>query len=118
MSGMEKFIFPLPGCSRQESRLLRQLISWTDEYLREKEKAKPYARLEPPTTLRCTALLKIQHWETLRLLNRLERQGLVSKYRRRSAGMTGFGYDGSLHSEVWPSQKIRDLVALADGKLA
>jgi hypothetical protein len=47
-------------------------------------------------------------------LNRLESLGYLVKRRRLSAGVSGHGYDGSLHSELLPIQLALDFVA-ADG---
>jgi len=47
----------------------------------------------------------------LLMLNGLKRQNLVSIDRRLSAGSSGNGYDGSLHSSVLPTTKARELVA-------
>lgn len=110
MKSKELFAFPLPGCSHQESRVLRQLVVWADEYLRKKAASKS-KYVAPPTTEQCTKHFQVTHKDMLGLLNRLERDGLVSKERRLSAGLSGNGYDGSLHSSVLPTMKARELVA-------
>lgn len=108
MKTKESFVFPLPGCSSQESRIIRQLIIWEDEYQKKKFKS---AHAQPPTTERCTEHFNFFHKDMLLLLNRLESRGLVNKQRRQSAGLFGKGYDGSLHSSVLPTDKARELVA-------
>ncbi|WP_157353834.1 hypothetical protein [Aromatoleum toluclasticum] len=110
MKSKEPFAFPLPGFSHQESRVLRQLVVWADEYLRKKAATKS-RYIVPPTTEQCTKHFHVSHNEMMTLLNRLERDGLVSKERRLSAGLSGNGFDGSLHSSVLPTMKARDLVA-------
>lgn len=110
IKNQETFSFPLPGRTRQESRVLRQLIIWTDEYLLRKENSKT-SHVEPPTTETFTNHFGTSHEEMLALLNRLSREGLVEKERRRSSGLFGKGYDGSLHSSVLPTSKARELVA-------
>lgn len=109
MNAKEPFAFPLPGCSVQESRLIRQLVIWADEYLRKKSASKT-AYVSPPTTEKCAKHFNSSHKDMLLLLNRLERQGLVRKDRRLSAGLSGNGYDGALHSSVLPTAKARELV--------
>lgn len=104
-----EIVLPIPGCSLVESRVLRQVIVWADEYLRRKERGERYA--EPPTTERCSKHFRIPHDRMLALLNRLERFGLVRKDRRMSAGLSGYGYDGALYSSVLPTPKARELAA-------
>ena len=110
LNKQDLFSFPLPGRTRQESRVLRQLIVWTDEYLLQKEKPK-ISYIIPPTTEKFTKHFNTSHQDMLALLNRLERDGLVTKKRRISAGLEGNGYDGSLHSSVLPTVKAYELVA-------
>jgi hypothetical protein len=93
-----------------ESRVLRQLIAWTDEYLEKKKTTERY--VSPPTTDQFTEHFRVLHEDMLACLNRLERRGLLEKERRRSrGGLSGHGFDGSLHSSVLPTAKCRELVA-------
>lgn len=108
MKTKESFVFPLPGCGSQESRVIRQLIFWEDEYQKKKSKS---THAQPPTTEKCSEHFDFSHDDMLLLLNRLEARGLVNKQRRQSAGLFGKGYDGSLHSSVLPTDKARELVA-------
>jgi hypothetical protein len=93
-----------------ETRVSRQLIVWADQYF--SEKSKPASRyVQPPTTEMFTKHCKCSHRDVLKLLNRLERAGLLRKERRRSAGISGYGYDGSLYSSVLPTTEGRKLIA-------
>jgi hypothetical protein len=92
-----------------ESRVLRQLIAWTDEYLEKKKATERY--VSPPTTDQFTKHFHVLHEDMLACLNRLERRGLLEKERRRSRGISGHGFDGSLHSSVLPTAKGRESVA-------
>jgi hypothetical protein len=109
MKRNEPFHFPLAGCTPIESRMLRQLVLWADEYLKKKESLSRYA--PPPTTEQFTKHFRMTHKDVLAFLNRLERRGLLIKDRRLSAGLSGHGYDGSLHSSVLPTVQCRELVA-------
>lgn len=108
MKIIRPFSFPLPGCSLRESRVLRQLIVWEDEFLIKNAAKQHY--LAPPTTEQCAKHFDSSHDEMMALLNRLEGRGLLQKKRRISSGLSGNGYDGSLHSSVFPTAKARDLV--------
>ena len=99
----------LPACTPIESCILRSLVTLADEYLLRKAQKLSYN--PPPNTKTITDLLKIRHRDSLSLLNRLERRGLVQKERQLSAGSTGRGYDGSLHSSVMPTATARVLVS-------
>ena len=88
--------------------MLRQLVVWEDEF-QSKKAAKQY--IAPPTTEQCARHFDSPHDDMMALLNRLEGRGLLQKKRRISAGLAGSGYDGSLHSSVFPTAKARDLVA-------
>ena len=90
--------------------MLRQLILWEDEYLSKKAAANGQY-IAPPTTEQCANHFESGHDTMMALLNRLEGQGLLKKERRISAGMLGNGYDGALHSSVFPTARARDLAA-------
>lgn len=92
-----------------ESRVLRQLVAWTDEYLEKKETTERY--VPPPTTDQFTKRFRVAHEDIMACLSRLERRGLLVKERRRSGGAWGYGYDGSLYSSVLPTDECRKLVA-------
>jgi hypothetical protein len=92
-----------------ESRVLRKLIAWTDEYLERKKATERY--VSPPTTDQFTKHFRVLHDDMLACLSRLQRRGLLEKERRRSRGISGHGFDGSLHSSVLPTAKCRQLVA-------
>ena len=89
--------------------MLRQLVVWEDEFLSKKAEEPHY--IVPPTTERCAKHFDSPHDDMMALLNRLEGRGLLKKQRRISAGLSGNGYDGSIHSSVFPTLKTRDLVA-------
>jgi hypothetical protein len=92
-----------------ESRVLRQLIAWTDEYLEKKKATQRY--VSPPTTDQFSKHFRVLHEDMLDCLSRLERRGLLAKERRRSRGISGHGFDGSLYSSVLPTDKCRELMA-------
>jgi hypothetical protein len=105
---------PLPGLTLFETRLLNKLVIWHDEYLNSKRKEESAGRgryVEPVTTEICSKRLKMPHDTMLKYLNRLERLGFISKRRRLFAGITGYGWDGSLHSEVMVLPKAKEEVA-------
>lgn len=107
-----RFKTPVPGLTIEEDKVLRQIIIWADEYIRRQKENVRYSRQFIPTTEKCTKHFKYKrHEDMLRLLNNLERSGLVEKERRQSAGLSGNGYDGALHSSVLPTEKARDFVA-------
>lgn len=97
--------------SPQEERVLRQIIQWSDEYLAFKASSPRSAYLEPPTTETCSEHFRYDHKDMLALLNCLEKDGLIEKRRRQSAGLSHNGYDGSLYSEVIPTQWGREVLA-------
>lgn len=105
----------LPGRTLEESALLRQLISWANEYIERKSAVRPNY-VEPPTTKRCTDHFKWPHEKTMKILSRLEQAGLVVKERRRSAGISGHGWDGQLYSSVMPTSSARALCGAADAQ--
>lgn len=114
---MQKFsaptrnIFPLPGLGSLESRVLRHIVHWAKEYEIEKAKYDGTGRPpHPPTTEYCTDFFQMPHVDLLRLLNRLESNGLITKSRRQSAGWLGRGFDGALFSSVLPTPKASELV--------
>lgn len=100
--------FPLPGCTPLESRMLRQLVVWADEYAKRKETGR-YA--ERPATDQFTKHFRMPHKDVLVYLNRLERRGLLVKDRQLSAGISGNGYAGALHSSVLPTAQCRELIS-------
>jgi len=105
------FLFPLPGMSLREGKVLRQLVAWADDYLRQKAEAtNPHSQPRMPTTLTCSKHFRLEHKDMLALLNSLESQGMIVKNRQLSGGLTGYGYDGSLHSSVMPTAAARALV--------
>jgi hypothetical protein len=97
-----------PILSRLEERVLRQIIEWADSYKAAKESGQRTASQYVPTTERCSTHFNVEHSEMLALLNQFQALGLVEKRRRISAGVTGNGYDGSLHSEVMPTERGRN----------
>lgn len=99
-----------PTLSRLEERVLRQIIEWADAYMTAKDTGQRTASQYVPTTERCSTHFNCKHSEMLALLNQLEGWGLVNKRRRISAGVTGNGYDGSLHSEVMPTERGREVL--------
>lgn len=110
-AGSGSFQFPLPGLSPRESRVLRQLVVWADEYLAKKQALKGSHGDNPaPTTQLCTKHFQYEHKDMLTLINRMERQGLLIKERQLSGGLTGYGYDGSLFSSVLPTARARQLI--------
>lgn len=101
-----------PILSRMEEKILGQVIEWADEYTAAKDAGLRFASQYAPTTDKCSIHFKFNHSEMLALLNQLEKWGLVRKRRRLSAGITGDGYDGSLHSEVMPTEFGREALLL------
>jgi hypothetical protein len=103
----------IPGLTLFETRLLQKLVIWYDEYQNIKRKEDNLGRsryVEPVTTEICSKRLKVPHDTMLKYLNRLERVGFVRKRRRLSAGITGYGWDGSLFSEVIVLRKAKEEV--------
>lgn len=101
----------VPILSPVEERILSQIVQWADEYSAVKAKGDRLAYLEPPTTEKCSTQFRYSHEEMLALLNRLENQELIIKRRRQSAGLGGNGYDGSLYSEVIPTEWGREVLS-------
>ena len=104
---------PIPGLTLIETRLVQKLVTWYDEYQDVKRKEDSLGRgryVEPVTTEICSKRLKVPHDTMLKYLTRLERLGFVRKRRRLSAGITGYGWDGSLHSEVIVLPKVKEEV--------
>lgn len=92
-----------------EERVLGQAIRWADEYASAKETGDRLAYRKMPTTERFSKHFRYGHGEMLALLNRLEENDLLVKRRRKSAGLSGNGYDGSLYSEVVPTDWGREV---------
>lgn len=101
----------VPILSPMEERALAQVIFWADEYAVAKATGDRLAYLQTPTTKKCSEYFRYSHGDMLALLNRLEEQGLIVKRRRQSAGLSGNGYDGSLHSEVVPTDWGRQVLS-------
>lgn len=99
----------LPGCTPLESLILRQLVAWYTEFSDSASTGASYN--PPPTTKGVTEYLRVSHRDALAIMNRLEMRGLLRKERRLSAGASGHGYDGSLHSAAYPTQRAQKLVA-------
>ena len=99
-----------PILSRLEERVLGQVIEWADVYIAAKDAGQRFASQYAPTTKRCSTHFNYKHSEMLTLLNQFESWGLVKKRRRISAGIAGNGYDGSLHSEVMPTERGRKVL--------
>ncbi len=99
-----------PILSRLEERVLGQVIEWADVYIAAKDAGQRFASQYAPTTERCSTHFNYKHSEMLTLLNQFESWGLVKKRRRISAGIAGNGYDGSLHSEVMPTERGRKVL--------
>jgi len=97
-----------PVLSRLEERVLRQIVEWADSYMTAKDAGQRAASQYVPTTKMCSTHFNFEHSEMLALLNQFQAWGLVEKRRRISAGVTGNGYDGSLHSEVMPTERGRN----------
>lgn len=96
--------------SSREERILGRIIGWADEFKRQLAAGSSGVNDYMPTTDRCSKHFRCNHNEMLAILNRLEKWGLVTKRRRMSAGLAGDGYDGSLHSEVIPTDKGRKML--------
>jgi hypothetical protein len=99
-----------PILSRMEERILEQIIEWADQYKIIKDAGDIFASDHAPTTERCSKHFNYSHNEMLALLNQLEQWHLIQKRRRLSAGISGDGYDGSLHSEVIPTERGRKVL--------
>lgn len=99
-----------PVLSPEEERILNQIIQWADEYAAAKASGDRLAHLQVSTTDKCSKHFRYGHGQMLALLNRLERQKLIVKRRRQSAGNGGNGYDGSLYSEVIPTEWGREVL--------
>ena len=93
-----------PVLSRVEERILGKIIEWADEYTAAKDAGHRFASQHVPTTEKCSNHFEFNHSEMLVLLNQFETWQLIIKRRRLSAGIAGDGYDGSLHSEVMPTE--------------
>ena len=93
----------VPILSPMEEQVLSQIIHWADDYASAKSANDKLAYLKTPTTKKCSEYFRYGHGDMLDLLNRLEKQELIIKRRRQSGGLDGNGYDGSLHSEVSPT---------------
>ena len=89
---------------------MEQLIEWADDYKAAKESGDRFSSHKAPTTEKCSTHFSFKHSEMLDLLNQFERWGLIKKRRRFSAGITGNGYDGALHSEVLPTDQGRKIL--------
>lgn len=101
----------VPILSPEEERILSQIIQWADEYAAVKASGDRRAYLQPLTTDKCSKHFRYGHGEMLALLNRIEKQELIVKRRRQSAGYSGNGYDGSLYSEVVPTEWGREVLS-------
>ena len=93
-----------------EERILEQIIEWADQYKIIKDTGDRFASHHAPTTDRCSKHFNYSHTDMLVLLNQLEKWNLIQKRRRLSAGISGDGYDGSLHSEVIPTERGRKVL--------
>lgn len=100
-----------PILSPMEERVLSQIVLWSEDYTVVKAAGDPLAYLQTPTTEKCSKYFRYDHGEMLELLNRLEDMNLIIKRRRQSAGLSGIGYDGSLHSEVIPTEWGREVLS-------
>lgn len=85
--------------------MLRHLVELELAYRSAKARAPSNAYTKPPTTDQIATFLGCRQSQALSILNDLEILGLITKNRRRSAGLSGYGYDGSLYSEVHPTEK-------------
>ena len=101
----------IPILSPMEERVLDQVVRWADEHAAAEAANEHLAYLKTPTTKMCSEYFRYGHGEMLDLLNRLEKQELIVKERRQSAGTTGNGFDGSLHSAVVPTHWGRVVAA-------
>ena len=101
----------LPHLGATESSVLRHLVALDLEYQRRRAESKSGVYVTPPTTRQLATHFNMSQRKVLRVLNHLELLGLVTKHRRLSAGPSGYGYDGSLHSEVHPTERALRLVA-------
>ena len=86
--------------------ILLKIVEWYDEWRQQGD-----SRYGAPDTKRVTEHFNLNHADTLELLNSLELLGWITKHRRISAGLTGYGYDGALHSAVEPTEKGREVVS-------
>lgn len=86
-------------------RVLQYLVELEIDFLDAKSKAAPGKYVKPPTTDQVAKRMGFTQSEAIKVLNELEVLGSVKKYRRRSAGLNGNGFDGSLYSEVHPTKR-------------
>lgn len=97
---------PIPTRNPAQTQILRHLGALQVDYESAVEASRGTGRYVcPPTTDQLAKHFKVAQVEMLRYLNELERDGLVRKERRKSAGITGYGYDGSLYSSVLLTSK-------------
>lgn len=94
-----------------EERVLSQVVQWAGDYAAAKATGDRLAYLQTTTTEKCSKYFGYGHGDMLALLNRLEKQDLIVKRRRQSAGLSGNGYDGSLYSEVIPTDWGREVLS-------
>ena len=91
----------IPSRNPAETRVLRQLDVWQQEYRQALKASKGTGKyVPPPTTNRLAKHFDVNQDEILQVLSQLERDGLLVKERRLSAGAYGNGYSGSLFSSV------------------
>lgn len=88
--------------SSEEFRILSQIVIWTEEYSSLKANEVPLTFR--PTTETCSKYFEYKHSKMLAILNRLEEKKLIIKRRQLASGMTCAGYNGSLYSEVIPTE--------------
>lgn len=92
---------------------MTQIIEWVDSYVAAKESGQRFAGQYAPTVERCSTHFDYKHSEMLALLKQIESWGLVKRCHIISAGIAGNGYDGSLHSEVMPTERGRKFLLQA-----
>ncbi len=100
----------LPNLGIRSSKVLRRLVLWDKEYRSSQSSASPAARARHPSTERVAQHFKMSQPEALKVLNELERDGLLIKTRRLWTVPAGHGFNGSLYSAIRPTQRAIDLV--------
>ena len=86
-------------------KALKYLVTLEHEYQRTIAMSPPGAYVKPPTTDQLARHLGYTQPQTMLILNHLQLMGSITKNRRKSAGPSGNGYDGSLYSEVHPTER-------------
>lgn len=91
--------------------VLRHLIKLEIEYRSKRDATPKHIYVTPPTTKQVAEFLGCTQATALKRLNEMEMLGQVRKSRRLSAGTSGYGWDGSLYSEVHPTERAMERYA-------